>query len=294
MEGDNKYIPMSSILPNFNPNKPNIKSLSLLRNESFIKTQIRQFTINNNNNNDNNNNNNNNNNLASDKQKRKKEKKDFELQQTEHQTEQQIEERESKGDFDRIYVVFLMYDSKASQSFRNRLASCYTNSDYIHCEIYFPNTNQACSIDTRNPVSFTTRNYTNRAWDWFSIKVNKIQYDTVYNFCVSKLGEKFDSFGLLLFPCPIGLCSNMDSTKWLCSRLCASALKSAQLINHEIDAYTIDPNSLRNELKNQSKNPIISDDAIIEVEYLGNLNKFKKKRNNNNDLDFDDILEMSI
>jgi len=144
-----------------------------------------------------------------------------------------------------IYVVFLRCDEKAMKHAKNRYAAWYTQSEWVHCEIYFPKTSETCSIDTKNPVYFMQyKNYSNRDWVWYKINVTESKYNRLRKVCAQSVGDQFDMWSLLLFWMPAGCCFYPSRDRWLCSKLVATKLKDSELIPSEINTAFVTPKDL--------------------------------------------------
>jgi hypothetical protein len=150
-----------------------------------------------------------------------------------------------------FYVVFLKLDEAAMKHPANVNAAKYSGSDWIHCELYFPNTGESVSIDSNNPVYFMkNKNYTTREWTWISIAVTKNEYDNAYSICKHFEGTPFDKCALYTFWIPSYCCSTPRSkmSTMVCSRLCAHILCMLSIIGDDLEETDIVPGELKGEL----------------------------------------------
>jgi hypothetical protein len=167
--------------------------------------------------------------------------------------------------FKTIYIVFLELDESAKKHWRNRLAAWYTGSKWIHCELYFPDTHESFSVDTKNPVyCMTNKDYRFRKWHFYPLSVPEEQADKLYKACYKSLGEPFDKTSFSFFFCPIGCCIDPPNThkKWLCSRYCATKMQEVGMLNKILDTYGITPKIFRREIFSMHK-------TIWTIDYQG-------------------------
>jgi hypothetical protein len=145
-----------------------------------------------------------------------------------------------------IYVVFLRMDENAMKHARNRIASSYTGSDWMHCELYFPESRETITIDTKNPVySMKNKDYFQRPWSFVGVKVDQATYREVHRWCLGTVGDPFDTCGFFFFWCPNGFLYRPQSGSWICSKLCTTALQRGHIISPDIEASTVSPGDLR-------------------------------------------------
>lgn len=144
-----------------------------------------------------------------------------------------------------LQVLFLAIDKNALKYASNRWASWYTESDWIHCEFYFPHSRESCTVDARNPVYFMKdKNYSGRRWDRLVLKITPKQYNRIYKFCRSIEGEQFDKWSIWFFWCPTD-CFSYKPNSWTCSRMVSTGLINAGVIDIKFDPYKMHPHSVR-------------------------------------------------
>jgi hypothetical protein len=162
-----------------------------------------------------------------------------------------------------VTVLFLRQNAKTVTYFWNWLTEVATGGPEIHCELYFPETRETCTIDSSSPVYFQRdKQYLGLDrddWEGFDISLTASQYATLYRWCRARVREPFDSDALRYF-CIYRSCGTLDSpwytkrggggasgtkNRWLCSRLIAAGLKEAQVLPMAVDPYTVSPVDLK-------------------------------------------------
>lgn len=171
----------------------------------------------------------------------------------------------------KLYSITLMFLHQSERSKRfllNRLAACWTRSSVIHVEIFFEHDMVSCLVGSNIPVRFeqgrvySQRIYRenphifpdpNKRWESITITLSVEQYDKVYQFCRSQEGRPFDQSSIYCFPfVPCKIDFHPEKEGWICSRLIASALLHAGVLDQSVDIIRISPVDLLNYFKNLS------------------------------------------
>ncbi len=153
---------------------------------------------------------------------------------------------------DKLWIgfAFLRADEMIAQQCVTKIQSLCDPGRLLHVEAYFPQTRETCSVDVARPVHFRTdKNYTIRHWKWIYVSVSEREYQACYSYLQQRCGQSFDKVSLWLFCC--GTCCytpRRDPTSWHCSRLLASMLKRARVLDVTVDSDFITPSTLYSEL----------------------------------------------
>lgn len=162
-----------------------------------------------------------------------------------------------------VSVLFMKQnDYTRNKSRWNRLVEWYTGEIYIHCELYFSHTRESCSVTATDPVYLKpAKPYTLQDWVGFNVQVTEAQLLSIYGFCCGQVQKDFDRPARNLFCLAEFFCCGMRSCTepsegsclantapepdaWLCSRLCAAALKAGGALPAYLDEWEATPGSL--------------------------------------------------
>ncbi len=145
-----------------------------------------------------------------------------------------------------IGLAFLRADEYVLNHCVTKMQSCIDSSPILHVEIYFPKTEESCSVDYDRPVHFRRdKNYYTRHWKWIYIEVEEREYNVCYNYCRSKCDQPFDRASIWLF-CFGSCCAvpRREPKSWNCSRLIATSLKRAHILPTCTQTEFISPGKL--------------------------------------------------
>lgn len=148
-----------------------------------------------------------------------------------------------------VVVLFLHQNEKTKTDKGNWLAQLYTGHTEIHCELYFPRTQESCSVDNMRPVHMVSKKCyvgLGESWEGLEIPITTRQYDYLYAWCRNQVGLPFDSAGLWCF-CLWRMCSPSTSSAraWLCSRLVGHGLRECGVLPFYVNPQAFTPPDLK-------------------------------------------------
>jgi len=131
-----------------------------------------------------------------------------------------------------MYVIFF---ENQQGNFFDKLVRWYTssfkeklNGDWkwlpSHCEILFNNKISFSADSDEDLVRFKYRNYISEDTSWSIVHVNLshgADEDTVYKYCETKEGLKYDYAGIFAFFTPF---VRQNKNKYFCSEICAEVI----------------------------------------------------------------------
>jgi len=161
-----------------------------------------------------------------------------------------------------ISVLFAHQNEKSSASFLNRAAACFSQSDIIHCEMYFESDKLTCSVDKNHPVYLVPNKQYDfrvfkRCWTNMRLEVTWPVYDAMYQFCMNESGKPFDIKSIYLFIFA-PFCINIDRSSWICSRLISGALQYGNVLGADVNIFDMTPTDLKSILTNAKIVNVIS------------------------------------
>jgi len=140
-----------------------------------------------------------------------------------------------------VWIAFLSYENEEFQKEEwctnyfcfsiNKLATWWTESDIIHCQIAFqdntPGNYITYSVDSvTGEVWCEQRDFSKEGWRFARIRVTMDQENRIRKFLQAQLGKPFNSCGINMFwLCPW----SGGGEKWFCSELTMAALQRAGL-----------------------------------------------------------------
>lgn len=164
-----------------------------------------------------------------------------------------------------LQLCFVRADSEIlDPSMLNRAAAYMANSSdgqppYIHVELLFvPRgrgadggsdvVGEACSIVYGSGVHLERKRFSRRQWVFRSIQVSEDEYERIYDYCRSHIGEKFNYMGYFMFWSPLKISPHFYTKlgmkpRWFCSQIVTSALQHAGIIDENIST-SVHPNDL--------------------------------------------------
>jgi len=145
-----------------------------------------------------------------------------------------------------ILICFLEYDNDEFEQEKwgrdffcfpiNKMATWWTESDYIHCQISLANWEKSrnkkitvydsYSVDAHRNVCVEEKQFTRKGWHFSRIFVSYEQEQAIRYFLNCQLGKPFNGIGIKLFwifPW------SGNGEKWFCSELTMAALQYAGL-----------------------------------------------------------------
>ncbi len=140
-----------------------------------------------------------------------------------------------------VDCYFMHQDTQTATRFWNRIASWYTRSEIIHCELFFVQHQLACVLDAQHPVHFKRRDYTTRKWEVWRLCTNQAQYDAMWLFCCQQQGKLFDWCTRACFPLASCYENTSHQKRWMCGPLMVSALIHARVLNAYVHIPSVTP-----------------------------------------------------
>ena len=114
-------------------------------------------------------------------------------------------EKKYKERTNAVIYWFRKQDFSSSKYAFNRCIQDLTQSDIIHCELYFVDRAYTVCITSNTSLTFykgSKVEYKNRdIWEGYIVYLSEQQVRNLWNYCKQDKGREFDRFGLVFFYC---------------------------------------------------------------------------------------------
>lgn len=154
----------------------------------------------------------------------------------------------------------------------------YTDSKYIHCELYFVDRDSTVSINSNTNVRVvkgSDKKYQDtKRWVGYLVYMNPKTEERLWKSCKKDKGKGFDFFAIYCFCC-LPCISRVDNfDRMVCSKQVSNCSIAAGIFDKRAEPETYTPNSVRKKLLEAGK--IRKDIDVVYIPHWPMLPQSKK------------------
>lgn len=161
-------------------------------------------------------------------------------------------EKKYKERTNAVIYWFRKQDFSSSKYAFNRCIQDLTQSDIIHCELYFVDRAYTVCITSNTSLTFykgSKVEYKNRdIWEGYIVYLSEQQVRNLWNYCKKDKGREFDRFGLVFFYC-LPCVTRAGNVKLICSKQVTEASMNAGIFRSDIFSDSYAPSDVLKEIK---------------------------------------------